>query len=97
MCWCVLCVIETTDRSDCQYTDILNGKTAEKYSKQHKDTKFFNKEITLFSRAMSLVQLQWWPHFIMSLSREITIQGLNMSYPKADFAWQGGSYVPQVT
>ena len=21
MCWCVFCVIETTDRSDCQYTD----------------------------------------------------------------------------
>ena len=33
----------------------------------------------------------------MSLSREITIQGLNMSSPEADFAWQGGSWIPQAT
>ena len=57
----------------------------------------FNKEFTLVSRAMSPVQLQWWPCFIVSFSREITIQGLNMSSPEADFAWQGGSWIPQAT
>ena len=59
----------------------LNGKTAEKYSKQHKDTNIFN-EFTLFSRATSPVQLQWWPCFIVSLSRELQIQGLNVSSPE---------------
>jgi len=57
----------------------------------------FNKEFTLFSRATSPVQLQWWPCFIVSFGREITIQGLNMSSPEADFAWQGGSWIPQAT
>ena len=57
----------------------------------------FNKEFTLFFRAMSPVQLQWWPFFIVSFSREITMQGLNMSSPKANFAWQGGSRIPQAT
>ena len=65
--------------------------------RKHKDTRNFNKEFTLFSRATSPVQLQWWPYFIMSLSREIAIQGLNMSSPEADFAWQGGSWIPQAT
>ena len=40
---------------------------------------------------------QWWPCFIVPLGREFTIQGLNMSSPKADFAWQGGSWIPQAT
>ena len=60
----------------------LNGKTAEKYSKQQKDTNNFNKEFTLFSRATSPVQLQWWPCFIVSLSRELQIHGLNASSPE---------------
>ena len=57
----------------------------------------FNKEFTLFSRATSPVQLQWWPCFIVSLSKELQMQGLNMSSPEADFAWQGGSWIPQAT
>ena len=57
----------------------------------------FNKEFILFSRATSPVQLQWWPCFIVSFSREITIQGINVSSPEADFAWQGGSWIPQAT
>ena len=33
----------------------------------------------------------------MSFNREITIQGLKMISPEADFARQGGSWIPQAT
>lgn len=75
----------------------LNRNTVDKYSKQHKDTRIINKDFTLFSRDTSPIQLQWWPFLSVSYSREITMQGLNVSSPEADFAWQGGFWIPQAT
>ena len=97
MCWCVCFLLLKQWIDKIANTQKINGKTANKYSKQHKDTRIFKKEFTLFSREKSPVQLQWWPCFIVSYSREITIQGLNVSSPEADFAWKGGSWIPQAT
>ena len=57
----------------------------------------FNKEFTLFSRATSPVQLSMVALFYCVFNQRITIQGLNVSSPEADFAWQGGSWIPQAT
>ena len=91
MCWCVFCVIEEMDRSDCQYTD-------NKMERQQRNTVSNTKAQTILIRSSPYSprlrvrsSLQWWPCLIVSLSREIRIQGLNVSSPEAGFAWQGGS------
>jgi len=46
---------------------------------EHKDTRIFNKEFTLFSRATSPVQLLLVALFYCVFKQRITMQGLNVS------------------
>jgi len=50
---------------------------------EHKNTRIFNKEFTLFSRATSLVQLSVVALFYCVFKQRITMQGLNVSSPEA--------------
>jgi len=52
---------------------------------KHKDTRNFNKEFTLFSRATSPVQLSVVALFYCVLKQRITMQGLSVSSPEAGF------------
>ena len=54
---CVFYVIVATDRSDCQYTDNKMERQQRNKVSIHNETRNFNKEFTLFSRATSPVQL----------------------------------------
>ena len=94
---CVFCVIEATDRSDCQYTK-------NKMEIQQRNIVHNTKTQTILIRSSPYSprlrlrsNFQWWPCFIVSSSREITIQGLNVSSPEANFAWKGGYWILQAT
>ena len=84
-----------------QWIDQISNTQTLKWERQQRNTVRNTKTQTILIRSLPYSlglrlwsSFQWWPCFIVSLSREITIQGLNVSSPEAGFAWQVGSWIP---
>ena len=68
MCWCVFCVIEATDWSDCQYTDNKMERQQRNTVSKHKDTRILLRR-SPYSLGLRLQpSFQWWPCFIVPLA-----------------------------
>ena len=75
----------------------LKWKTTEEHSKQIQEHKNLIRSSPYSPGLRRWSSFHWWPCFIMSLSREITMQGLNVSSPEADLLGRVVSWIPQAT